>query len=213
MSRRFTGTEYISVANPIRVITPISIAAWFNPDNVVDRMTICGTGRSTTPAMSFWLESRGATSAESLRFSTWNDAAAPFADGGSVTANAWHHAFGVSAAPNSREVYLDGIFAGTDSTNCADPVDADLFTIGCRDPNGGPGLFTKGMIAEVAVWGETLTPDEIVSLAQGFSPALIRPQSLLFYAPLVRNLIDIRGGLTLTDNGPSAVADHPRIYY
>jgi hypothetical protein len=40
----------------------------------------------------------------------------------------------------------------------------------------------------------------------------IRPQSLVFYAPLVRNLVDTKGGLTITNNNSATVADHPRIY-
>ena len=64
--------------------------------------------------------------------------------------------------------------------------------------------------AGAGIWNVALTAAEIASLAKGFSPRLIRPQSLAFYAPLIRETLDIRGGLTLTDSG-STVADHPRI--
>ena len=40
----------------------------------------------------------------------------------------------------------------------------------------------------------------------------IRPQNLVFYAPLVRDLIDQKGGLTITNNNAATVANHPRIY-
>jgi hypothetical protein len=40
----------------------------------------------------------------------------------------------------------------------------------------------------------------------------VRPQSLVFYAPLVRNLQDVRGGLTITNNNTAAVANHTRVY-
>ena len=41
---------------------------------------------------------------------------------------------------------------------------------------------------------------------------MIRPQSLVFYAPLIRNLIDAKGGRTITNNNGATVAVHPRIY-
>jgi len=56
-----------------------------------------------------------------------------------------------------------------------------------------------------------LTGSEIASLAKGISPRRIRPGSLRFYAPLVREAIDIVGGVALTVNGAVA-ADHPRIF-
>ncbi len=72
-------------------------------------------------------------------------------------------------------------------------------------------IYAKGRIAEVGFWSVTLTQDEITALAKGASPLSIRPQSLFFYAPLVRDAIELRNGSTLTVSG-ATVAEHPRIY-
>jgi hypothetical protein len=48
--------------------------------------------------------------------------------------------------------------------------------------------------------------------ADGMTCDKIRPQSLVFYAPLVRDLIDVKGGLTITNNNTATVANHPRVY-
>jgi hypothetical protein len=40
----------------------------------------------------------------------------------------------------------------------------------------------------------------------------VRPQSLRFYAPLIRDLQDVRGGLTITNTNSATVANHPRVY-
>ena len=69
-----------------------------------------------------------------------------------------------------------------------------------------------GRLAEVGIWNIDLTAAEIASLAKGMTPDKIRPQSLVFYAPLVRNLIDQKGGLALTNNNSATVANHPRLY-
>jgi len=69
-----------------------------------------------------------------------------------------------------------------------------------------------GQIAEVGIWNAALTAAEIASLANGMTCEKIRPQSLVFYAPLVRDLIDQKGGLAITNNNAATVSNHPRIY-
>ena len=69
-----------------------------------------------------------------------------------------------------------------------------------------------GLIAEAAVYNAALTAAEVASLAKGMTPDKIRPQNLVYYAPLVRDLIDQKGGVTITNNNGATVANHPRIY-
>ncbi len=69
-----------------------------------------------------------------------------------------------------------------------------------------------GQIAEVGIWNVALADAEIASLADGMTCDKVRPQSLVFYAPLVRELIDARGGLTITNNNAATVAAHTRVY-
>ena len=67
-------------------------------------------------------------------------------------------------------------------------------------------------MAEVGIWNAALTAAEIASLAKGMTCDKIRPQNLVFYAPLVRDLIDAKGGRTITNNNAATVANHPRVY-
>jgi hypothetical protein len=69
-----------------------------------------------------------------------------------------------------------------------------------------------GKIAEVGIWSSALTQPEIASLAKGMTCDKVRPQNLVFYAPLVRDLIDQKGGLAITNNNGATVANHPRVY-
>ena len=66
--------------------------------------------------------------------------------------------------------------------------------------------------SEIGVWNDALTAAEIASLAKGITCDKIRPQNLVFYAPLVRDLIDQKGGLAINNNNGATVAPHPRIY-
>ena len=70
----------------------------------------------------------------------------------------------------------------------------------------------NGLIAEVGIWNAALTAAEVASLAKGMTCDKVRPQNLVFYAPLVRDLIDQKGGLVITNNNAATVANHPRVY-
>ena len=72
--------------------------------------------------------------------------------------------------------------------------------------------YMNGQIAEVGIWNAALTAAEVASLAKGMTCDKVRPQNLVFYAPLVRNLVDVKGGLTITNNNTATVAAHPRVY-
>ncbi len=61
------------------------------------------------------------------------------------------------------------------------------------------------------MWQATLTAEEIASLAKGMTCDKIRPQSLVYYTPLIRDIQDLARGMALT-NTDSTVANHPRVY-
>lgn len=102
--------------------------------------------------------------------------------------------------------------ASTDTRDIGTQNAANALTVGARYSNSVLGSYYAGSLAEIGVWSAVLTADEIASLARGVTPDKIRPQSLVFYAPLVRNLQDARGGLTITNNNAATVANHPRVY-
>jgi hypothetical protein len=74
------------------------------------------------------------------------------------------------------------------------------------------GTYFAGSIAEFGIWNAALTAEEVASLAKGMTCDKVRPQSLVFYAPLVRDLNDQKGGLAITNNNGATVANHPRVY-
>jgi len=105
----------------------------------------------------------------------------------------WHHLCGVFAASDDRTAYLDGGNKGTDATDLS-PDYVDLTAIGAFKDNT-PGEYCSGRIAEAAIWNVALTDAEVAILADGFSPLLVRPASLVAYWPLIGRYspeIDIR---------------------
>jgi hypothetical protein len=121
------------------------------------------------------------------------------------------HACGVFTSNSSRTVFLNAGSSAT-STNSITPSGLNVIDISSRLLSGVRGLFFDGKLAEVGIWNAALTAAEIAALAKGMTCDKVRPQSLVFYAPLVRDLIDSKGGLTITNNNGATVANHTRVY-
>ena len=108
-------------------------------------------------------------------------------------------------------MYLNGGNSVTNTTSLAINA-SNTVRIAAAQTATSIGNYSNGYIAEVGLWNVALTAEEIASLAKGMTPDKIRPQSLVFYAPLVRDLIDAKGGRTITNNNGATVANHPRVY-
>lgn len=137
---------------------------------------------------------------------------------GSVSSNitGWNHyllTFDGSQSTNSGKLkgYVNGI-AQTLSFNSNQPATtnnlAETFKIGKREVGSN---WSTGDFAEIGMWQATLTNSEAESLAKGMTCEKVRPQSLVTYIPLVRDIQDLARGMTLT-NTNSTVATHPRVY-
>lgn len=130
-------------------------------------------------------------------------------DPNSPILNAWVHLVATRYG-TTLEFFLNGSSKGTLSDS-GDLTSTSNLHVGTNV--GGGGLQYNGLIAEVCIWkGYSLTTAEIQSLKIGFKASSVRREFISFYAPLVRNLIDIKGGLTITNNNSATVANHPRIY-
>jgi hypothetical protein len=134
------------------------------------------------------------------------------AESSSVTSNTWFHAAGtISSSRTTRRSYLNGVMVAQATAQDPGPSSPNNISIGSRIFTT-QGQFFDGLIAEVGIWNTDLTEQEVKSLAAGMTCDKVRPQSLVFYAPLVRDLIDAKGGLTITNNNTATVANHPRVY-
>ena len=108
--------------------------------------------------------------------------------------------------------YFNGNVGTTEARDGVSVSGINRILIGARTSEGTIGQYHGGQLAEVGIWNVALTAAEIASLAKGMTCDKVRPQSLVFYAPLIRDLQDVRGGLTITNNNTATVANHPRVY-
>ena len=110
-----------------------------------------------------------------------------------------------------RKAYYSYSSSGSSATDVTMPI-LDVFHVGTRRYSGSLGAFADHDIAEMAFWSVILTDNERLSLSKGFKPHRVRPQSLVFYSPMVRELQDLRGGKVITNTNGATVAPHPRMY-
>jgi hypothetical protein len=211
--RGWSTSNYLSFSAPGVTSMPLTMACWARtsinsgfqvPLNL--RRNAAANDRQGYQIYISGLNPRAAT-ADSSGLSNANATA-------SATLNTWFHAAAVFAAANSRASFINGGNKGTEATSRS-PTGIDRMLIGVEGESGGVATpwapAGTGDIAEIGIWNVALTDAEVLTLSKGFSPLLVRPQNLVHYMPLVRGLIDRRGGKTLTMTGSLTISDHPKI--
>jgi hypothetical protein len=149
------------------------------------------------------------TSGNTVRYGT----GVPFfaTSSASYTTNTWNMATAVGTSSTSRTVYLNAANSGT-NTGSRTITTPDRVCIGFQRTFDTPTY--EGYLAEVAIWNETLTTDELTSLYKGTKADQIRPQNLKFYMPLVRNIYDETASTTgiTYEFEPNPEVNHVRRY-
>jgi hypothetical protein len=213
MAYSFNGTnQYFStLTGDLFADVPITMACWFITSNVTNNQGLLNICDNATGNQGIRLNAQGAVAGDPIRILSVGTATAAVDTTTGFSANTWTHACGVFSSTTSRTVYINGGSSATNTTSSSGTGENRLFQGVVRGASAFTNYFT-GSLAEVGVWNAALTADEVLSLAKGMSPSLIRPQSLTIYAPLVRDLIDRKSGLTITNNGTATVSNHTRIY-
>jgi hypothetical protein len=213
MAYNFNGTnQYLTMASAIVSAEPITMACWFKTGNTTAAQNLICINSSTNNSRHV-LQARGDVAGDIIRAQSNNGGFGNADTSVGYSSNTWTHAAGVFAASNSRTAYINGGASGTNSSNISAQNLVQSSIAAQRFSGFANGVtFFSGDIAEVGIWNAALTAEEIASLAKGMTCDKVRPQSLVFYAPLVRDLQDVRGGLTITNNNTATVANHPRVY-
>lgn len=208
MSYNFASasSQHLSTASAPVTAEPFTLACWVRLSSITTMRVIALNGANgVRHQLSVGISDSGA-SAQSINGGNSGTSSSGNYVG---TTNEWHHRAAVFDSSTSRTAYYNGTAGSTNTTNIS-ITGINQITIGAG--NNPAGTFVNGRIAEVGVWNVALNAAEIGSLADGMTCDKVRPDSLVFYAPLVRDLIDYSGGLTITNNNTATVAEHPRVY-
>ena len=179
MARDFPNTSgnVLSAAIVQTIVTDLTIACWAKfdaaPASGQDSVVYIGSGGSNgyglqvTPAPMKLRALRGGTEVGPTGATT-------------VTTNVWHHCALTRTASGAWLVYLDGIQDASDATGSAGTPTGNTWYGG----SSSSADLMDGQLAEVGIWNVGLNASEIMSLAKGTSPRLVRPGSLQQYLPL-----------------------------
>lgn len=208
MARNFNGSSdnIQALSSPVTTY-PMTLACWVKPTAVVSTRIYLSIGSSNGADPSRVVLGQNN---ETVYGGTYNSVGNSrlYFGGPAFTAGSWTHIALVFTSSSNVILYAAGV-SSTTSALTRILTNIDRTVIGARTAAGTLGEHGNGDVAEAAIWNVGLNADEIASL-QKFSPNQIRPQSLVFYTPLVREIIEVRGGLALTANG-TTVSNHPRI--
>jgi hypothetical protein len=210
MAYNFTATNSQFLSMPIAVVSgaPVTMACWYYRTSSATSqayVSVCNTTSTNLLSLTHGsnnfisaLANDGVTGAQTQVYPD-------------SSINTWNHGCAVFNSNSSRRVFWNGINSGI-TTTASNVSSLNVTVVGGRYSAGVVGQYSNGNIAEVGIWNISLTDEEIASLAKGITCDKIRPQNLVFYAPLIRDLQDTKGGLTITNNNGAAITDHPRIY-
>jgi hypothetical protein len=201
------SSQYLSAASAPVTSPPFTLSCLFYIRDLSAARTLMALDNASGTNFFVMLISGSSTS---LRLNANTSVANTIIADTDFNLNEWNNVCGVFTSATSRELFLNGVSVGTSTVSAAPSV--SLLKIGTRTSGGVVANFMQDDMAEVGIWNAALTQPEIASLAKGMACDKIRPQSLVFYAPLARDLIDVRGGLAITNNNTATVANHPRIY-
>lgn len=137
---------------------------------------------------------------------------------GAYSSGVWYALIGTASAAASAAVYQDDSVTST-VVSAALPAtpNPNRLMVGAR-LTPAASLYLTGAAASVALWNVALTAADQHSLAVGFSPRRVRPQNLLGYAPLIRNLdfmavkVASATSAPFTATGSPTVSEQPRSY-
>lgn len=211
MAFSFNGTnQYLSNGAALVSAYPVTMVAYGKCGRSTGYNSAIGVG-SSSASNNVQLVWAGADAGTPIAAYIVNLPAFPAAKSTTgYTTNTWQSGAAIFTNSTSRNAYLNAANGGSDATSQAFPS-VDRTAIGAIFQSGATNYF-QGDLCECAIWDAALTVAELTSLSKGFKPHRIRPQSLIFYAPLVRNVQDVVAGLALTNNNTATASNHPRVY-
>ena len=208
MAYLFNGSnQYLRVNSYPQPAKPITVSARFRANTIGRFNVIASLATATSTAAAIEMRTTSTNTVVAREFAGAGDDAVL---GGLLSANTWYVYGAQYISGVDRRVFLGSSTAT--ATGSVNATTANTLGIGAVFFNNAASNFMAGDVAEVAIWTAQLTTDEMESLNKGFKPTRVRPQSLVFYAPLIRDANDIRNANTLNNNNSVTASNHPRVY-
>ena len=216
MSREFSGSaQYLDYANSIITATPFTIGTWLYPDNNSTWQMIVASNQAGAAIYYIHLAINSTAIQFAYRGSLAGNTTSIDTSASTLAQNQWQHICGVAVSDSVANVFIDGGNKATQSSGTFDGFGGNLDHVYLAARNvSGVGDYLNGRLANTAMWNAALSDAEVAVLADGYSPLLVRPESLIAYWPLIGKTspeIDVVGGYNLSLNGAPAAWNHPAV--
>lgn len=199
-----SSQKLVASSTPVTAV-PLTFSAWWKSSNAAVFSAILSIDQSGGGQFQLNQDSSG-----HIQAATADGTLSTAATSTTVSAGVWCHACAVFANGSSRAAFLNG---GGKGTNAAARAPTGINQVEIGHNGNGP---SDGSIAECAMWNIALADADVLALSSGVAPYFIRPDGLVFYAPLLQGYspeIDWVGGRTLTLTAAPALIDGPPIRY
>mgnify|MGYP002787994980 CR=1 FL=1 len=211
MSVLFDGTSNSKIdgKSPISNF-PLTLSAWFYSTSLTADQCLVSVGNILETSRFCAIVLAGAVPADPFRAYRFGTTARTVSSATAYPINQWGHAAGIFDS-SFHQGFLNGVPTPV-NTDAATASNWNNYKIS-ELTRSTLGNNVVGKVAEVAIWNVMLTQQEIRSLSLGLCPLKIRPQSLVSYVPLLRDIADYerRDANLIPQN--FSISDHPRIYY
>lgn len=219
MSRDFngsTGELGFAVTATLRPTLPVTISVWINPDTLKTQ-GIFHNNKTGTAHKGIWLTMEDASGHIGINYGD-NDGGSGTTSRrsrvstGTVGTGAWTPVAARVRGATDLDIWIAGADAGGSNSGSGATLAYDTGLAG-RVGSVATANYFDGRIAEIGFWSVSLSDAELVSLAKGISPRMVRPGSLIAHWPiwaLQTNDIDLSANRVnvTTVNGTATLANH-----
>lgn len=129
---------------------------------------------------------------------------------GSASATTWYHRAATYAA-GALKFFENGVQVGATATPTVTAGSPSDWVVAIGGSNDGLSAKAAGRVCMIGYWDLQLSDAEVAALGKGAAPHLVRPQSLRYYVPGLRDANAVKG-VTNTASNLTYSGDNPRIY-
>lgn len=208
MARTFVAasSQWLIGTTPATNVLPITMSCWLKPTSFATAQSFFGVDTAgAVPWLRLGAEANASCYCQHYDGTNQGDSIAA----ATLSLNTWAHLAGIFLTTSSRTSYLNGVVSPVNTVSVAG-VTATRAVVG-QIINLVPA---NAVIAECAMWNIALSAADMLQLAAGVSPLHVRPDALIYFAPLYglgTPEPEFVGRRSLTVTGATA-ALHPTIY-
>lgn len=129
---------------------------------------------------------------------------------GSTSATTWYHRAATYAA-GALKFFENGAQIGATATPTVTAGAPADWVVAVGGGDAGSSNRVAGRVCMIGYWDVQLSDAEVAALGKGAAPHLVRPQSLRYYVPGLRDANAVKGA-TNTASNLTYSGDNPRIY-